>query len=146
MSSPILLVERIKGSSSQLGLHLTLVTGTHDIHCHHTVRWSQLPIGDCSLLPAPSSQNVAYAMWACYSEVASVPRLPPPFVYNTCHTILPLAWHLLFENIIYVRRVKFWKVGVIPRMGEATHAHPWYDNDKDLKVCFLVTRDIKIYC
>ncbi len=42
-------------------------------------------------------------------------------------------WHRLFENIIYdVSRVKFWKVGVIPSFF-------WYGNDKDLKVCFLVT-------
>ena len=31
-----------------------------------------------------------------------------------------------------VSRVKFWKVDVIPFF--------WYDNDKDLKGCFLVTR------
>ncbi len=35
--------------------------------------------------------------------------------------ILLLAWHRLFENITYdVSRVKFWKVGVIPKDGWTT--------------------------
>ncbi len=54
-----------------------------------------------------------------------------------------LAWHRLFENIIYdVSRVKFWKVSVILVPKVSYHACPsffWYDNDRDLKVCFLLT-------
>ncbi len=46
--------------------------------------------------------------------------------------ILLLAWHRLFKNIIYdVRRVKIWKVGVIPKGGWAR------------PICFLVTHIIR---
>ena len=44
-------------------------------------------------------------------------------------------------RLIYeVKRLKFYKVGVISKEGWARPRFFWYDNDKDLKACFLVTR------
>ncbi len=46
--------------------------------------------------------------------------------------ILLLVWHRLFRIwVFWLHRSYSLKVGVIPFF--------WYDNDKDLKVCFLVT-------
>ncbi len=56
-------------------------------------------------------------------------------VFVVVTPILLWAWHRLLENTIYeVKRLKFWKVGVISKGGWAFF---WYDIDKDLKVCFL---------
>ena len=59
-----------------------------------------------------------------------------------------LFWHehRLFENVIYdVSRVKFWKFSVILKEGWAQPSFFWYDNDKDLKVCFLVTASACVF-
>ena len=58
------------------------------------------------------------------------------------HAHPSLAWHRPFENII--SRVKFWKVGVIPKEGPARPRKPIlllvWQRHLDLKICFLVTR------
>ncbi len=52
----------------------------------------------------------------------------------------------LAGNMIYkVKRLKFWKVGLNQNKDGHGHGHPsffWHDNDKDLKVCFLLTHTI----
>ncbi len=107
-----------------------------------------------SFVMTPTFREYTSNLWCQQSQILK----------SWCHTKrrmgahgrahLLLVWHQLFRIwLCWHHRLLVYshKVGVMPKEGWTHHSRPsffWFDNDKDLKVCFLVTRVICVclYC
>ncbi len=88
---------------------------------------TKLPIASDSLVRCVTRKQTLRSLSLSYQKKVRV-------------AMLILAWHQLFRIWVFLlHRSYSLKVCGIPKQGWARPSFFWYDNDKDLKVCFLVT-------